>query len=147
MIEIDDFELINYIWIGLAITVFLALVIFKIKTPYGRHTNKNWGPMISNKWGWFIMELPAFLLMPIITLIGPAEKNELTYFLVFLWVLHYFNRTLIFPFKLKTKNKKMPLLIVSSAILFNSVNGFLNGSDMPEKWRIHGLCSHILDFK
>ncbi|MFQ3369628.1 MAG: hypothetical protein ACI8PF_000927, partial [Flavobacteriaceae bacterium] len=43
MIEIDDFELINYIWIGLAITVFLALVIFKIKTPYGRHTNKNWG--------------------------------------------------------------------------------------------------------
>ena len=127
MIEIDDFELINYIWIGLAITVFLALVIFKIKTPYGRHTNKNWGPMISNKWGWFIMELPAFLLMPIITLIGPAEKNELTYFLVFLWVLHYFNRTLIFPFKLKTKNKKMPIIIVGSAIFFNSINGFLNG--------------------
>ena len=112
MIEIDDFELINYIWIGLAITVFLALVIFKIKTPYGRHTNKNWGPMISNKWGWFIMEFPALIIMPLITLIGPTEKTALTYFLVFLWVLHYFNRTLIFPFKLKTKNKKIIIVII-----------------------------------
>ena len=127
MIEIYDFELMNYIWTGLAITVFLALVIFKIKSPYGRHTNKNWGPMISNKWGWFIMELPALIIMPLITLIGPTEKTELTYFLVFLWVLHYFNRTLIFPFKLKTKNKKMPIIIVGSAIFFNSINGFLNG--------------------
>jgi len=121
------FELINYTWIALAITTFIVLVIFKIKAPYGRHTNNKWGVMISNKWGWFIMELPAFLLMPIITLIGPTEKNTLTYLLLILWVLHYFNRTFIFPFKLKTNNKKMPLLIVVSAILFNSVNGFLNG--------------------
>ena len=90
-------------------------MIFKIKTPYGRHTNKNWGPMISNKWGWFIMELPAFLLMPIITLIGPTEKTTLTYLLLILWVLHYFNRTLIFPFKLKTKNKK---IIINNNLLF-----------------------------
>ena len=121
------FELINYIWIAIAITTFIVLVIFKIKAPYGRHTNNKWGVMISNKWGWFIMELPAFLLMPIITLIGPTEKTTLTYLLLILWVLHYFNRTFIFPFKLKTDNKKMPLLIACSAILFNSVNGFLNG--------------------
>ena len=109
------FELINYIWIAIAITTFMVLVIFKIKAPYGRHSNNKWGVMISNKWGWFVMELPAFLLMPIITLTGPAEKNELTYLLLVLWALHYFNRTFIFPFKLKTKNKKMPLLIVVSA--------------------------------
>ena len=82
--------------------------------------------MIPNKWGWFIMELPAFLIMPIITLIGPTEKTTLTYLLLILWVLHYFNRTFIFPFKIKTDNKKMPLLIACSAILFNSVNGFFN---------------------
>ena len=115
------FELINYVWISIAVITFLLLVIFKIKAPYGRHSNNKWGAVISNKWGWFIMELPAFLIMPIITLMGPAEKNELTYLLVLLWLLHYFNRTFIFPFKLKTKGKKMPLLIVFSAILFNSV--------------------------
>ncbi len=121
------FELINYIWIGVAIITFLVLVIFKIKAPYGRHSNAKWGILIPNKWGWFIMELPAFLIMPIITIMGPTEKSELTYLLVLLWILHYFNRTFIFPFRLKTKNKKMPLLIVVIAILFNSINGFLNG--------------------
>ena len=121
------FEALNIIWIVIAVTTFLVLVIFKIKAPYGRHNNAKWGVMISNKWGWFIMELPAFLIMPTITIIGPTQKSELTYLLILLWVLHYFNRTFIFPFKLRTKNKKMPLVIVVSAILFNSVNGFLNG--------------------
>lgn len=122
-----DFNTINYIWIGVALATFLSLVIFKIKAPYGRHSNAQWGPMISNKWGWFFMELPALVLMPVIALFGDSEKNELSYIIISLWVLHYANRTLIFPFKLKTKNKKMPLVIVGSAVLFNGVNGVLNG--------------------
>ncbi len=127
MLNPETFELINYYWIAIAVIIFLVLVIFKIKTPYGRHANKNWGIMIPNKWGWFIMELPAFIIMPIVTLYGPSEKGTLTYLLILLWLTHYFNRTFIFPFKIKTDNKKMPLLIAGSAILFNSVNGFLNG--------------------
>ena len=122
-----DFNTINYLWIGVAIITFLALVIFKVKAPYGRHSSESWGPMISNKWGWFFMELPALVLMPLIAFIGNSEKNELSYLIIGLWVLHYANRTLIFPFKLKTKSKKMPLLIVGSAVLFNGVNGVLNG--------------------
>jgi len=122
-----DFKTINYLWIGVAIVTFLALVLFKVKAPYGRHSNEQWGPMISNKWGWFFMELPALILMPLIALIGNSEKNELSYLIIGLWVSHYANRTLIFPFKLKTKDKKMPLLIVGSAVLFNGVNGLLNG--------------------
>ena len=70
------FELINYIWIAIAITTFMVLVIFKIKAPYGRHTNNKWGVMISNKWGWFVMELPAFIIMKINKIRGTAEKNE-----------------------------------------------------------------------
>ena len=122
-----SFDFLNYIWIGVAVMTFLALVIFKIKAPYGRYSSQQWGPMISNKWGWFIMELPALVLMPVIALAGPSEKNEVSYLLISVWVLHYANRTLIFPFKLKTENKKMPLVIVCSAIFFNGVNGFLNG--------------------
>lgn len=122
-----DFNSFNYFWIGIAFTTFFTLVIFKVRAPYGRHSNSNWGPMISNKWAWLIMELPALLIMPFIALLGPSEKNELSYLLIGLWTLHYAYRTLIFPFKLRTQNKKMPLLIVGSAILFNGVNGFLNG--------------------
>jgi len=34
---------------------------------------------------------------------------------------------LIFPFRIRTEGKKIPILIVCSAIIFNFCNGFLNG--------------------
>ena len=58
---------------------------------------------------------------------GPREKDLLSWILVSLWALHYFNRTIIFPFRLRTSGKKMPLTIVFSALFFNGMNGFLNG--------------------
>ena len=122
-----NFIEINLIWISIAIITFVVLVFFNVTAPYGRHTNDRWGIMISNRLGWIIMELPALLIMPTLTLYGSAEKNTATYIIVSLWVIHYFNRTLIFPFKIKTKNKKMPIMIMISAVLFNCVNGFFNG--------------------
>ncbi|GAB5416726.1 MAG: 3-oxo-5-alpha-steroid 4-dehydrogenase [Crocinitomicaceae bacterium] len=118
---------INLIWIGVAVITLLSLLIFKIRAPYGRHANEKWGKMIANHWGWFWMELPAFLLFPLLVLFGPREKDMLTWLLVGLWSLHYLNRTLVFPFRLRTRGKKMPLTIVFSALFFNGVNGFLNG--------------------
>lgn len=121
------FNTLNFVWIGIAVVTFLVLVIFKIRAPYGRHTTSGWGKMISNKWGWFWMELPAFLLFPLLTIVGPREKDLLTWILVGMWGVHYLNRTIIFPFRLKTHGKKMPLTIVFSALFFNGMNGFLNG--------------------
>ena len=118
---------INYLWIAIAIITFVALTFFDIKAPYGRHATDRWGKMISNKWGWFIMEFPALVIMPLLVFTGSAEKDYSSILLVTLWLVHYFNRTLIFPFKIKTNNKKMPILIVVSAFFFNSVNGTLNG--------------------
>ena len=71
-----DFIEFNYLWIVVAIATFLTLIIFKVRAPYGRHSSDKWGMVIPNKWGWFIMELPAFLLMPILALLGPSPKNE-----------------------------------------------------------------------
>lgn len=123
----DWFTSLNYIWIAIALVTFTSLVFTKIRAPYGRHTTKGWGPMISNKWGWFWMELPAFLIFPLLAIFGPRDKDILSCILIGMWSFHYFNRTLIFPFRLKTKGKKMPLTIPLSAIFFNGMNGFLNG--------------------
>lgn len=123
----DWFTALNYIWIAIAVVTFLTLILTKLRAPYGRHVTKGWGPMISNKWGWFWMELPALLIFPLLAILGPNEKDLLSFILIGLWTFHYFNRTILFPFRLKTKGKKMPLTIPLSAILFNSVNGFLNG--------------------
>lgn len=122
-----QFEIFNYVWIAVAVITFLTLVFTKIRAPYGRHSSTKWGKMIANHWGWFFMELPAFLIFPLLVIIGPREKDILSWLLVGLWSLHYFNRTIIFPFRLRTRGKKMPLTIVFSALFFNGVNGFLNG--------------------
>ena len=71
--KIENFYLLNYAWIGIALITFLSLVILKIRAPYGRHTSRKWGKMISNHWGWFWMELPAFLLFPIVLETGILE--------------------------------------------------------------------------
>jgi len=114
-----------WIWTGLAVVTFFMLL--RIRAPYGRHASSNWGPMVSNKWGWFWMEVPTLLVFPLLAVPGPREKGWLSWILIGLWSIHYFHRVFIFPFKIKTKGKKIPLLIVVSALFFNIINGFLNG--------------------
>lgn len=83
--------------------------------------------MINNKVGWFIMELPAFLVFPMLFLFGSGAKNPVTWVFFGFWVFHYLNRDLVFPWRLKTKKKMMPLAIVIFAWIFNFMNGFING--------------------
>ena len=121
------FDFLAIVWSALGVITFFILILYKIKAPYGRHSSNKWGIMISNHWGWFWMELPAFIIMPTIAILGPSDKTETAWLLISLWTYHYFFRTLIFPFRLKTKGKKMPLIIVLSALFFNGINGLLNG--------------------
>ena len=115
------------VWVWIVIPVFIFPILLKIKVPYGRHANKSWGVMIDNHWAWFWMEIPALLTFPLLAIFGPTVKDTLSWILIALWSAHYINRVLIFPFRLKTKGKKMPLLIALSAVFFNVINGFVNG--------------------
>ena len=115
-----SFIALNYFWIGIALVIFIVLVLFKIRAPYGRHTSQKWGAVMDNKWGWVLMELPALLTMPIIALYGNSQKTNLTYLLIGLWIFHYTYRTLIFPFKLNSTNLFLVLcdLIVPKLFMF-----------------------------
>jgi len=115
------------VWAWIIIPIAIYPILLKIKVPYGRHANSKWGPMIDNHWGWFWMEVPALLTFPILAIFGPQEKDLLSWLLIGMWSFHYLNRVLVFPFRLKTKGKKMPLVIVFSAVFFNLMNGFING--------------------
>ena len=119
------FTILVLIWIGVALVTFPFLL--KIRTPYGRHTTKGWGPMIDNKLGWFIMEFPTLALFVYFYLTGPLEKDIYKWIIFSVFALHYVNRIFIFPFRTRTKNKKMPLIIALSAVFFNLVNGSING--------------------
>ena len=112
------------IWIALAFIAFLILLFFKPST-YGRHMNLN-KISISNKWGWFFMEVPTLLII-VFFLLGSLDFNIVTTCFISLYVIHYINRVFVFPFRLKTKHKKIPLLIITSGIFFNICNTFFIG--------------------
>lgn len=111
------------LWACIGIGSFILLQF--VNAPYGRHLKNGWGPEISNKWGWIIMEAPSFFI--ILYYFLSSNQSNYASMLSLLWLFHYFNRTFIYPFRIRTKGKKMPLLIVGSAIFFNCINAGLNG--------------------
>ncbi|MCH2023161.1 MAG: DUF1295 domain-containing protein [Saprospiraceae bacterium] len=119
------FQYIVYCWIGLAIITFFSL--FFVTAPFGRHSSKNWGPMINARLGWMIMELPSPLILSYFFFSGKTSPNTVTLVFWSLWMLHYFNRTVIYPIRQRDHSKKMPVMIMGSAIFFNIMNGFVNG--------------------
>lgn len=114
--------MILVLWTLLPIILFP--ILFKIKVPYGRYTDEKWGPMMSSRFSWIIMELPALVVF--IAFFFPKESNSVVCWVFFAcWVGHYFYRSLIFPFK--TQSKMMPIIVAGSAFFFNIMNGYFNG--------------------
>lgn len=74
-----------------------------------------------------VMELPSLLIMSYYLITGPFSFTNYSWILFLFWMAHYTHRTLIYPFRIKSTPKKMPLLIVLNAILFNVMNAGLNG--------------------
>jgi hypothetical protein len=122
IIEINS---ISLIWSIVALVVFFFLLY--VTAPYGRHFKKGWGPELPNRVGWIIMEAPSLLLMLFLVLTGSNNNNYFALILCLFWTVHYGNRTFVFPFRIHTKGKKMPLTIVLSAVFFNGINAGLNG--------------------
>ncbi len=120
-----DINTLTLIWIIIGILLFPVLI--KNKVPYGRYTSQKWGITISNKIGWILMELPALLVCPIYYIFYNSNLYTINTIFILLWILHYFNRTIIYPLRIKTKGKRMPLIIAALALFFNVINGLING--------------------
>lgn len=125
-------------WMLLAFLVCIYL-LFKA-APYGKFSNRNWGPVIDNKLAWFIMEVVVMLAflyqLPLKTFNWFSVKG----FMVALFFLHYIYRSIIFPLMLRTQGKKMPLVVMLMGMVFNSVNGttlgiwFANYANYDSRW-------------
>jgi protein-S-isoprenylcysteine O-methyltransferase Ste14 len=121
----EQYYLLLKIWIAFAIILFPVLL--SITAPYGRHSRKDWGPMIPNRLGWMIMELPSLVMFIVFFMAGPNPVYFVTLIFFLLYTIHYSNRAIIFPLRTRTSQKLMPLIIAVFAIFFNLVNGFING--------------------
>jgi len=106
--------------------VVFALLFF-VTAPYGRHFRGGWGPSISARAGWMIMEAPALLVIGV-TVISSGQKLGVLPLLMWgLWELHYLYRTCLFPVLMRGSTKRFPLMLVAFAFIFNSLNGYANG--------------------
>ena len=116
---------------AMAVIVFIALFFFK--AGYGYLSTSNWGPKISNKVAWVLMEAPSFCFMLYYTLRFAADggavngnSNLVLYILASFFLLHYFQRSFIFPLMMRGKSK-MPIAVMLMGMTFNTFNAYIIG--------------------
>ncbi|MEJ2556140.1 MAG: DUF1295 domain-containing protein [Anaerolineae bacterium] len=112
-------------WFALAVVTFIALLF--VAAPYGRHTRQGWGPGIESRLGWMVMEAPAVLLFALLFATGEYRETRGAWVFLGLWEAHYVHRAFVYPFRLRGTSKRMPLVVVGMAFVFNVVNGYFNG--------------------
>jgi hypothetical protein len=122
---VENLNNASLIWSVVALATFIYLLY--VSAPYGRHFKGNWGKNIHNKWGWVLMEAPSLIIMVYFLFLSFPKGDYYVLALELLWIGHYINRTVVFPLQLRTGNKKMPLIIILSGIIFNAFNASLNG--------------------
>lgn len=120
----EYFNILLIIMAVIAAIVFITL--YFVEAGYGMLFDKKWGKPIPNKIAWICMEAPVFLVM--LLLWSRSERQfetvPLLFFLFF--ELHYFQRAFIFPLLIKGKSK-MPIGIMTMGIVFNLLNGYIQG--------------------
>ncbi|NHJ26234.1 MAG: hypothetical protein EAX89_16765, partial [Candidatus Lokiarchaeota archaeon] len=99
MSEILFFNLLMLSFMIIGVGVFILL--FFVSAPYGQHIRKGWGPSINNKLGWFIMEVPTVIIYLIFYIISNRKMDLLPITFLTIWMIHYGQRTFIFPFLIR----------------------------------------------
>jgi 3-oxo-5-alpha-steroid 4-dehydrogenase 1 len=108
----------------LAVVTFCALQ--RISAGYGMMYNSKWGPTLNNRLGWVLMEAPSFICMLLLWILSPRAADPAPAVMASLFLLHYFQRSFIFPLLIRGKSR-MPFAIILMGILFNVVNCYMIG--------------------
>ncbi len=122
-------------WLVLAILLIPIQVI--VSPPYGRHRRNGWGPQLDNRLGWIVMEIVAPVAFVLSLFWERSPTSKTVWIILALWLGHYIHRSLIYPVRIKTSDRRIPLLIVGAAILFNLFNGWSNGFYLSTNWTIY----------
>ena len=128
MTAMAAYDLLLVAWFVLAAGTFIAL--FFVTAPYGRHVRAGWGPTIGARLGWIIMEAPAPAVFLACFLAGQQGWTIATFVFLIMWELHNIHRAFVYPFLRRSNAKRMPLLVVSIALMFGLINTYLIGSHM-----------------
>jgi 3-oxo-5-alpha-steroid 4-dehydrogenase 1 len=119
-----QFNIFLMVMTGIAVVVFVSL--FFVDADYGKFYDKKWGPAINNKLGWVLMEAPVFIAMLVLWLCSDRRDDLVRMAFLFLFELHYIQRSFVFPFRLRG-DSVMPLSIILMGVTFNVLNALMQG--------------------
>lgn len=124
--ELHLINILSTVMIVQAGLVWLSLQF--VTSPYGRFARSSWGFGVSARVSWFLQELPSFTVPCVALLYAREDVFGWTpnAFLLMLFLIHYFQRTFIFPFCIQG-GKPTPFSIMLMALSFCSLNGYMQG--------------------
>ena len=67
-------NIVAIVWTLLALAIVPTQL--RMTAPYGRHARTDWGPMVPNQLGWFLMELVSLVVFAGLFLAGPNDKDH-----------------------------------------------------------------------
>ena len=136
-----QFDGLLVVWIVLGLGSGIGLIF--IAAPYGRHRHRRAGPTLENRLGWVLMEAPAPLVFGACFALGERREGWTPWFFLLLWQAHYAHRAFIYPLRLRSHERRMPLTVAGMGFLFNAINGFMNGrylfslsENYPDAWLV-----------
>ena len=110
LIDFLQYNWMIWAWIGIALITFILLLY--VRAPYGRYERPGWGFRLPSRLGWMIMESPCIIIMTtffVNNISGYSTLNIIPIIFYCIWMLHYLNRTLVWPIRAHLTNKKMPI--------------------------------------
>jgi protein-S-isoprenylcysteine O-methyltransferase Ste14 len=123
----SELELHRYLVLTIFVAAALTFVaLFFVTAPYGRHLREGWGPTLPARIGWVVMESPTVLLFIYVYSLGENARSAAPLALLGLWQFHYVYRTFIYPLRIRKNAHRMPVSIIGMAVLFNSINAYIN---------------------
>lgn len=130
VIDIEQVLLFStYVMIISAILTFCGLSIFA--APYGKYSSsKGFGPLMPAQLAWAVMECPNLWVSGLVYYFRDRHTtttfgNNVNKLALFLFLLHYVNRSIIYPLRMwSSACTPMPLSVMVAAFVFCSWNGF-----------------------
>jgi protein-S-isoprenylcysteine O-methyltransferase Ste14 len=115
------------VWAVLGVSPLVLAALLLLPAPYGRHATRSFGPTMPTRWAWIVMESPSVFLFAAVFALGPRSWQPVPLLMLALWQAHYVQRTLIYPFLLRTGNGgRTAVAICAMGFAFNCANATIN---------------------
>ena len=117
-----------YCWLGLSVIITLVIFLTKQLPMSSRIDNDKitFLGTIDKKLGWILMEVPILIVVIYFFVMGSQPLN-VSVIMISLFVMHYFNRAIIFPQRIKVSGKRMPVVSMASSMAFYIISGYIIG--------------------